>query len=102
MTDEAKRLIESVETFKFCKGRTDKGIFLENDYVLKSDFDRVVEELTRWRRVEDELPEIRRPVLLKDINGKEDYGKRIHLSGDCLFACNSGDLEEITHWRYIY
>ena len=48
MTEEVKKLVESVETNKFCKGRTDKGIFLDDDYVLKSDFDRVVNELTKW------------------------------------------------------
>lgn len=47
MTEEVKKLIESVEIFRFCKGRTDKGVFLEDDYVLKSEFDRVVEELTK-------------------------------------------------------
>ena len=43
MTDEVKRLIESVETIN----GAEILIYDIADYVLKSDFDRVVEELTK-------------------------------------------------------
>jgi len=54
MTEETKKLIESVTVFTqhdvVCSG----GL---TEWVGESDFYRVVEELTKWNKVEDGFPE---------------------------------------------
>ena len=54
MTEEVKKLIESVEIYAVDIG---KDLI---DYVPKSDFDRVVEELTKWHKVEDGVPDVQK------------------------------------------
>lgn len=55
MTDEIKKLIESVKVYQhpvpLCFDSIARAL------VEKSDFDRVVEELIKWHKVEDKLPE---------------------------------------------
>ena len=94
MKDEIKNLIESVEIYA-----VDIGINLI-DYVPKSDFDRVVEKLTKWNKVEDCLPD-----------GKIELdcicqGQRTHLCcflglGDAFIKAYF-EKKKIVEWRYIY
>jgi hypothetical protein len=102
MTEEIKKLIESVKTFNASDDSVDYILDRTGEFVLRYDFDRVVEELTKWNKVTDCLPGIYDPVLLKDEYGMEDYGKRIHGSGNNIWASSSGEIGEVIEWKYIY
>jgi hypothetical protein len=97
MTKEVKKLIDSV---KVTKSSVIYQKYGQCDVVKKSDFDRVVEELTKWNKVKDCLPD-----------GKIELdcicqGQRTHL---CCFL-GLGDTfikayfekKKIVEWRYIY
>ena len=58
MTEELKKLIKSIRTTELIRKNPISGELEKANFVLKSDFDRVVEELTKWNKVEDGLPEI--------------------------------------------
>lgn len=71
MTPETIKLIESVQVF-----------YLDDidATILKSDFDRIIEELTKWNKVEDGLPPITnkkqsrsKDVLIKSIKSDQIY-----------------------------
>ena len=104
MTEEIKNLIESV---KIQNATTNICIFDVNNYVLKSDFDRVVEELTKWNKVEDCLPESK-DILTKVL--VKIKGKRLQCSlgiTTAVFDKRTGKFKtgekyvEVTEWRYI-
>jgi hypothetical protein len=65
MTEEIKKLIESVPVLNLGMYRIDSEHKSHFKAVRKSDFDRVVEELTKWNKVEDKLPDEHMPVLCK-------------------------------------
>ena len=99
MNDETKKLIESVEIFT----KTDVGTYLPNYYVLKSDFDRVVEELTAWVKVEDGAPTTKDIVLVKSNNCSICIA---YWHGDASGFITYGDdaynnFGEITEWKTI-
>lgn len=92
MTEETKKLIESVTVFTqydvVCSG----GL---TEWVGKSDFDRVVEELTKWNKVEECLPDINRRLLVKSKIGIE-YLSYYQINGKFTSSC------KVAYWRYIY
>jgi hypothetical protein len=99
MTEEVKKLVESVETNKFCKGRTEEGVFLEYEYVRKSDFDHIVEELTKWNKVEDILPESGKKILVKNRIGH--IGFAIREEHKFVDPEDGFLLVNIIEWKYI-
>ena len=103
MTEEVKKLIKSVKITSFLKRKDDEsGDLIKTDYVLRSDFDCVVEELTKWNKVEDIQPtgNIEKSVLYKT--------KRGDISSICFKGCNSIFIHNwlaekyAIEWRYIY
>ena len=120
MTEEIKKLIESCFIFQN-KSKTD-FLAKNEDMIRKSDFDRVVEELTNWHKVEDGLPEIAinkthgldglsygfsKPIYFKDeaqcyagFFSRCDLGDSwvINGSGRCLHT----EFNRIMEWKYIY
>ena len=98
MTDEVKKLIESVKIH--WTGDVKRLVGIPRRYVLKSDFDRVVEELTKWNKVEDGLDfrDKNEQILCKLVSGtmcilvaKNVYSWVGKYIGDGL-----------VEWRYIY
>lgn len=99
MTEETKKLIESVQTFiplramSTCLGGG-------GSYILKSDFDRVVEELTKWNKVEECLPEKGSRILVKHVD------ENVHLCL-CPDGVNFIDPDDyiawcnVIEWKYI-
>jgi hypothetical protein len=53
MTEDVKKLVESVEVYS-------KIAEPNGSYVLKSEFLRVVKELTKWNKVEDGVPDVQK------------------------------------------
>lgn len=101
MTDETKKLIDELETFStVINGR--KEYF--SGWVRKSDLIRVVEELTKWNKVEDGKPEfistnshMSKQVLCKM---KEGYFKVCQFSYILGFYPLYAN-EDVTEWKYI-
>jgi len=105
MNEEVKKLIESCFIFQN-KSKTD-FLAKNEDMIRKSDFDRVVEELTKWTKVEDGLPETDRiftPVFVK-ISGKYlqcplGYGVALFNSRTKRFTIKERHVI-VTEWKYI-
>ena len=105
MTEEVKKLIESVKRYgtrqitTYSLERAKAGL-KEKRFIRESDFDRVVEKLTKWNKVEDCLPD-----------GKIELdcicqGQRTHLCcflglGDAFIKAYF-EKKKIVEWRYIY
>ena len=117
MSEEVKKLIESVIT------NCNKIVCVDfKDYVLKSEFLRVIEELTKWNKVEDCLPKHKQECLFK-LDSKDicigfvtyfEYGdSEITLYGKPIppgkhtfrnweiFNTNTGKSYEVIEWKYI-
>ena len=95
MTDESKKLIESVGVF-LTNEVTDYRI--QAEWVLKSDFDMVVEEFTKWNKVEDCLPEMNQTVIVKRNSGKIgicDFKNKVFV--DTLIGLSVN----VTEWKQI-
>jgi hypothetical protein len=72
---------------------------IHQECILKSDFDRVVEELTKWNKVEDKNPQDGEFVLCKRRSGLKSVC--VYRSGEYLDSL-AGLALEIVEWRYIY
>jgi len=100
MTEEIKKLVESVPT---CDFKFDEYPELDGNYVLKSDFMRVVEELTKWNKVEDSFPVIGVKVLVLLSTGNWSTSQRYISTGSGIEQWKgSGTFtDSITEWKYI-
>ena len=90
MTEEIKKLIDDIPIqFKSVNG----------DWVLKSDFDRVVEDLTKWNKVEDKLPKEGETVLVRG------YSRKIYIckynKSEFIDDSDYLPLVNIIEWKYI-
>lgn len=114
MTEEVKKLIESAEVHE-CK----LSFHLPSiQMVLKSDFDRVVEELTKWYDAKDDKPTTDQETegifysdyVLMRLKGYQHpfVGYYVKADGveffDFIQPSFQDGLEQsdITEWRYIY
>jgi len=105
MTEEIKKMIESVERYgtrqitRYSLERAKAGL-TEKRFVRESDFDRIVEELTKWNKVEQE-PKIYvdKTFIVKFRNGKcgialyNGYGF-LDISDECYY-------HNIVEWKYL-
>jgi len=101
MTEETKKLIESVQTYEhpspLCFDSEPKIL------VKKSELIRVVEDLTKWNKVEYSLPKTGTKVLVRFKNGNWSTSERYistgsgfeHWKGSGTFA------DSIIEWKYI-
>ena len=108
MSEEIKKLIESVRTIDL-----ERGVFNESGemtgteffpVVYKSDFDRVVEELTKWNKVEDgKFPKVDTKVLVRFKNGNWSVSERyVSIANGCERWKGSGTFTDaIIEWKYI-
>jgi hypothetical protein len=75
---------------------------------LKSDFDRVVEELTKWNNVEDITPIRGEQLLVKCSDGAIliAYYLKHRYRGEDFYSFSEPDIEfrllNIIEWKYIY
>jgi hypothetical protein len=100
-TEKAKELIGSVSTYTYPVPLCFSSRPME--LVEKSEFLRVIDELTGWNKVEDGLPEIQKTNdnrLVAVMNNKGE----IYPS---LFSVYGASMQEhietvFTYWRYIY
>lgn len=112
MTEEAKKLIQSV-----IKNHNSIICVDFKDYVLKSEFDRVVEELTKWNKVTQYAPlawetgnwdgKRSNVIICKDLHGII-YIARVYeaeIDGEyCREFAELNDfiIKDVVEWKYIY
>jgi len=107
MTEDIKKLIESVKVYKGAFSTYESGHCVIHDAVSKSDFDRVVEELTKWNKVEDCLPDTGKQLIVKFRDNSIDAAWYLsHKYRDCMFYARCEPdidfiLEDIFEWKYI-
>ena len=106
MTEEIKKLIESVERYDWEEGRMLKdktGIYIEFDELLW-----IVGELTKWNRVENGLPENSlEQVWIKGVYEHPKYGELPFYGVSRWTGVWRGYTDctdpkyKITEWKYI-
>jgi prefoldin subunit 5 len=102
MNEEIKKLIESVTPYR----EMDIVMYSmqKEKWILKSDFDRVVSELTKWNKVEEYMYPPAKEILVK-VKGGLVIHAIFNPFDDKVVIVGSGvtiNRQAITEWKYIY
>ena len=102
MTEQVKKLIDSAKVYSLPAPIRYEGLCKE--VVLKSDLERIVEELTMWHKAEDCLPNEGETVICKTLytlGKREVYRYEVSDFINSRYWCENNQYVKVLEWKRI-